>query len=470
MRAYFNKVSPIRWLAWSAMLTYVILSAVLFRERMLFLDGPHFMVEMINNHGFYTPVLRLSSYITQILPVIGIQAGTDMSSLMLLYSLNISFFYFGVFIILDLIYKDHKLAFALSVFLWIITYDSFFMPVSELPVGISFLLLLVAHFNRSFKLPGHIAHLIAGLLAVHILFSHPLILFPLCFCMLAATLKDKPLISSDKRNAFLIWAGVAMLLLIIRIAFSTNGEMEKVARMEHITENYKSFFLNQPVNHYLKAYLSTTYIAAALLLIFSVGLLMVKRYFRHAALLSAMTLLFTLVYIVSHPEYNVKPFIEIYFLVVAFFISIYVAMFIVEMKQSFIIPIIGCLFIFQIARVIQHGEYFRERTEIYSGLLDEIQEKNLTKVVIPLYNAPMRQIGHPFGAGYESLLLSMLKDPENPMTFSFAVGDSIDPAYLEGKSLSIIINEWYELDISSFDERFNLDSAHEYVAFNPVYE
>jgi len=459
----------LRVIPWLAMLAYITLSVIFFRERMSFLDGPHFLIEMINNQGFFTPFSRYASYVTQILPVIGIRTGMENPAIMLLYSLNISLFYMAVFAILDLLYKNRRLALTFILFLWVITYDSFFMPVSELPVGIAFLLLLIAHFQSNFRPSIINKYLLPGILVLHISCSHPLLLFPLLFGVLSVFVLQQEDISEEKRNAYTAWFAIAMVLIIIRILLFGNGEIEKVGRLQNLMANYNTFFLNQPVNHFLKEYLSTTYLQGTIATGSLLVILLIRKQYRHAVLFLTMSILFVLVYVVSHPEYNVRPFIEIYFLVIAFFIAWYWALLIVESKLKFFIALAAGIILIQTIRIIDHSSYFKTRNEVYSGILEEMKEEGRTKVVIPLYRSPMRMIGYEFGAGYESLLLSMLEEPGTPKTFTFVNADSVSEQYLDENDGYFIVSEWYRVRAGSMHSDFKMSDNVAYQAFYPTF-
>lgn len=159
-------------MAWSAVAAYIVMSLVFFRERMQFLDGPHFLTEMFRTGWFHTPGHRFSGYLTQILPLAGIHLGAGVGTAAFLYSLNTALFACGVFLLLERVYRDSMLSLAWALFLWAVTYDSFYMPVSELPVGLGFLFLLLAHVRRRPAIHGP-SWLLALVYTVHLAAATP---------------------------------------------------------------------------------------------------------------------------------------------------------------------------------------------------------------------------------------------------------------------------------------------------------
>ena len=103
-------------------------------------------------------------------------------------------------------------------------------------------------------------------------------------------------------------------------------------------------------------------------------------------------------------------------------------------------------------------------------VIKQQDELGFDKALIPFYTTPIRTIKYPFGAGYESLLLSTLKADDHPITFSFINNDTIQESAILNSSDRFIVNDWYSRDIQDFEYFYQMDSATGFLKdYEPFY-
>lgn len=471
--------SAARLIAWSAAAVYLVMSVIFFQERILLRDGANFTVGMLNQHGFYLPLHRYAAWVTQFLPVIGIKTGATLNIILLLYSINVALFYSAVIICLDRVYRNYRLMLGAAVFLWVLTYDTFYMPISELPIGIAFVFLWLAqweHYLRSGKSAAALA--VLAVISLHIVFSHPLVLAVLLFLWLAAALTTD-LNSLPGSRALLKPIALLAALLFIKVLLTGSGmygDWSKLGKLENFLLNYRGLFLNQEANFYFKTYLVTSHLNGLLVMTFLLTVLLIRREYRHIVLLAGCSGLFTGVYLVTHPEFHIRLNIEVYFLVVAFYLAWYMAYaaFSGAAGRRVVLAAAFALICVQAVRAARHHGFFVERNAVITDILDQMQEQQVDKAVIPFYKAPMRSILYIGASGNESLLLSRLQDAERTCTFIFVLDDTVDDTGLEELGAAagrFLNNPWENVPLQSYDtDYFRLDPESPYRSFEPVYD
>lgn len=427
--------------AWAAVTAYVALALVFYRERMLFLDGPHFLVELFQTGWFHTPGHRFSGYLIQLLPLAGIRLGAGVEAVAFLYSLNIALFAFAVFLVLERVYGNRLLSLGWAVFLWAITYDSFYMPVSELPIGLGFLFLLVAHFGRRRVFPG-LSWLAPAMYAVHLAASHPLVVFALAFLM-AAALPGTALKESLRLDqCALRWLLFTLALAALRFATGGDTEWEKASRLAGFADQALNLFQGNPVNHHLRIIATSVYLPAVLAGLICVSILVVRRYWSDALLFTAFSVLYVLIFAGTHPDWDVRPFTEIYFLALALPLALYIALLALNLRSRTATAILAVCLILQAARVGAHAGFFRERAGVLEAIALQQHEAGISMAVIPFHRMPVGKIAYPFAAGYESLVVSALAGLQPPVTFTFVHADTVLATDTAGTQGYFLVSDW----------------------------
>jgi len=194
----------------------ILLSIVFAKERVLFLDSAIYLFEIVNTESFHVPYRRFVNVFNQFLPLIGVKLHLKMNVLFFLYSLNIQLLHSVLFLIVAFGLKQRGFALAIPLIQILLCYESFYLPISELAIGISFLVVLIATLRSKDQLNPITFKSVIALLSVIIIFSHPIMVLPISFMLLWSLIdhkKEDELFSAER----LLW--IVLILIIIAQTF-----------------------------------------------------------------------------------------------------------------------------------------------------------------------------------------------------------------------------------------------------------
>lgn len=153
-----------------------VLSLVYWKERQAF-DAGHYLVELINRKFFFIAHGRPAGIVSQVLPLSGIWLQLPLRIIAILYSLGDILWYYLVFVYLAHGLQTRRGIIALLLILSLTVRYSFFCPVTELLQALVLIPVWLCLLGRSFRLQLPLL----VLLTAFILFSHPLLFYPLSF-------------------------------------------------------------------------------------------------------------------------------------------------------------------------------------------------------------------------------------------------------------------------------------------------
>jgi hypothetical protein len=132
-------------------LLLVLLAGALFyyKERMLFIDAPHILFRIINDGELQITEHRYGSFITQMVPLIGMKLHLSLRAVTLLYSASFYLFFLSVALLLIYKFKNYGLAILFGLYLTLFVSATYYWPNNEVHQGIAWLFLVIA-INFSF--------------------------------------------------------------------------------------------------------------------------------------------------------------------------------------------------------------------------------------------------------------------------------------------------------------------------------
>ncbi len=155
-----------------------VLSLFYWKERQAF-DAAHYLIEIINRKFFFMAHGRPVGIFTQVLPVIATWLRLPLKAVAILYSVGDILWYYVLFLWLAYGLKTRQGIISLLLLLSLTVRYSFFCPVTELLQGIALLPVWLNLLSRSFRFRIFILLLLLAL----ILFSHPLLFYPVLFSL-----------------------------------------------------------------------------------------------------------------------------------------------------------------------------------------------------------------------------------------------------------------------------------------------
>ena len=150
-----------------------VLAAVFYRERMAMVDGAGYTLELLTTEGFMTPHSRWAAGLTQWLPLLGIQFGCSLKTVMILFSVNFVLLYYLEFLFCVYICKKPEWGWAILLLHLLVLNRVYFWPVSEMFQAMVHALVLGAWWSSAQRFRWWQFLPVLALMVLTILFTHP---------------------------------------------------------------------------------------------------------------------------------------------------------------------------------------------------------------------------------------------------------------------------------------------------------
>jgi hypothetical protein len=193
-----------------------LLSLVYWKERQAF-DAGHYLVELINRQFFFVAHGRPIGVVSQWLPLLAVWLHLPLKAVALLYSIGDILWYYLVFLLLAHGLQTRRGIITLLLMLSLTVCYSFFCPVTELLQALVLIPVWQCLLERSFRLRLPLLILLTAL----ILFSHPLLFFPLSFAFVWHLLhreKAGALFRADQHRVEGVTAGAILVFTALKFA------------------------------------------------------------------------------------------------------------------------------------------------------------------------------------------------------------------------------------------------------------
>jgi hypothetical protein len=157
-----------------------LLSLAFYKERMIFSDASFYLFTMVKDNGFAIFHNRFIAVIPQLLPSLAVKLSLTLQTIMVLYSLSFILYAAFLYVICGSFLKDKRHALVILMIQFLITADTFYWTLSELPLG---LILMVCLFSLLSQKQNKIflCWVVLIVLMPVLAFSHPFILLPFSF-------------------------------------------------------------------------------------------------------------------------------------------------------------------------------------------------------------------------------------------------------------------------------------------------
>ncbi len=194
-------------------LCLTLLSIYFWKERQAF-DAAHYLFEIIDRKFFYVAHQRPLGIVSQVLPVLGVWLHLPLKAIAILYSLGDIIWYYLLFLLMAYKLETRRGIICLLLILSLTIRYSFFCPVTELLQGLALLPVWLCLLGRSFRFRFPI---LISLMAI-IIFSHPLLFYPLAFTFAWWSLMRaegaKSINSEKSRLPKILWPALVILMAL----------------------------------------------------------------------------------------------------------------------------------------------------------------------------------------------------------------------------------------------------------------
>jgi len=452
----------------SVLMTGVLLvfSVVFYKERMLFLDGPHNLFLIINDGHFHIEEHRYGSFITQLLPILGYRLHLPLQWVMMLYSASFNLFFLAVVLLLVFRFREYNLAILFGLYLTLFASATFYWPNNEVHQGTAWLLLVYAlnFFVARKNITSIIAvplFLVSFYLAIC---THPLIVSEALFLWFFFRIGKINWPFSKKQS--IIYTVVLFGLVIYKLYVGMHSGYDST-KMEYVTgfrvSLLKDIINSRQLQFFLHSSLTNYWLFAVLFISGLIALMMQRKY-----LLAIITLLsaagYLLLVCITFRDDNSNVFyIESeYMPMTVICCAAFVYFVLPALRKKTGIMLLLILFIVRAGYIIHAAPAFMNRVAILERINGKMKDKSIAKAIITsLPHEADSTLLMNWGAPVESIFLSKIKGENPQRTFIFLSPDEIQSFNTSSKDT--LLGCWEKRPFSRLNSfYFQLDTTETY--------
>ncbi|HYD22104.1 MAG TPA: hypothetical protein VEB40_11560 [Flavipsychrobacter sp.] len=416
----------------------LVLAAVFFyKERTILLDNSLFLFDMLKDDTFCIQRNRFIVVLPQLLPMLAAKLSLSLKWVMIAYSAGYMLYHFGCYCLCGLL-KNYRMGIALLLVNTLIVAHAFFWHLSELSLGISLLFPFFALFaDVQHKLARPVQYVLMAAGLVTIVFSHPLIVFPLFFISAFLWLSKKIVV--DKRQLFAVCLVFLTVLVLKTIFFADSYETDSAGLVKNFISLFPGYFSTYSNTRFFSNWFYIFYWLPVLFIIVSAFYAM-KRQWLKLILVSGACIAYSQVVNISYPGYNTPDFYwENMYTALCVFLALPMVydLFPALSRWKAAVPAL-CLLIVCTAllRINMLRHDYRGRIDWYRGYLDRYRNE---KMMVTMYNKPQETIIMEWASPYEFWLLSTL---EKDTTASIIIHKNVEEVGWAWENYRAFVTTW----------------------------
>lgn len=461
---------PLAWISVVVVALLCVLSAVYYRERMLFIDAPHNLFLIINEGRFHIEEHRYGSFVSQLLPFAGYKLHLPLRALMILYSVNFNLFFLAIMLLLVFRFRNFSLSLLYGFYLTMFVSATFFWPNNEVHQGMGWLLLafaVVMQLSRNGS-KNYILYPVFVLLFYLAIWTHPLIML-VCLYLWFFLLSGQIDWSFGRLQTALL---TLILVVLSLIKFNTGMhhgyDSSKIEMVTHFQfKNVLAVFRSPQLRFFLDHLTGNYWL---LLVVFVSG--MVQLFRKKRIVLAILTLLaasgyLLLICITFADVQNNLFYMESEYMPLAVICSAPFVYFVLPVwNKRLSIAFLCLVFSVRIGYIVQAAPVFSGRVGLMEKIRVKMKEKHITKAAIcGLDGVTESQLVMSWGAPVESIFISGLHRDQPQETFIFQTEDEIRGFHTEGKDT--LLGCWEKRPFSKLNQDyFQPDRATKYQIIN----
>ena len=412
----------LRFLGYFFWIVLFVFSLLFYSERVLTADCAFQLMDIVNNESFQIYNYRFTSVFSQVLPLSGLHLGLPFKWVLIGYSVSFILIYGFIYHLIVHVFKNDYLGWVLIFFFSLLVFDSFYYPVAELKIGITFLLLFFAILLNWPQPRNPVILFLLIFLLFPVIFTHRLVFLFFLFLLVFLLLHD-----SGFRNKYVfLLFGFSLLLLIGHMAYFTNwydaSKQEEFIR--HLNKYYPNYFSIPSNATFLKNCWRFYYFFPLLLSGVIMGYL--YSYFRKSKavkfpLLKLILVLgfcigYLLLVHIGSPETFHRFYHETNYLPLSIIVTIPILF---DFIPKFVTPKyltegFGIILLIRLSTIYFNHMPFEKKLDWMAAQMNVLENQN--KLIIAAEKVPNKIYSMNWAMPYESLLLSKLVDAENLKT------------------------------------------------------
>ncbi len=458
--SFYDASSWPRRLGYGALFMLLILSAIFYQERTLFIDIAYQTFLMINEGTIQVQVYRFGAAIVQALPLLAIKMDMPLRVVLWLYSVSFPLVYLLFYWLIVRVLRNDYLGLSLVFLFTLITFDGFYWATSELQQGLAFLLVTFAFIRRYQHLDrwGHWVFLVPA--SVAIVFYHPLVFIPFYFLWGYFWLSER----STRHWRYIAIAVLMAVALVVKSKVGANWyDNSKYELFQQHWSDWGSKLWAMPANFkFLKNCLYYWY-GFPILFFLMIGHYLWHRQWWRPLWITGFSVAYVLLVNLSSPDAPYQFYAEVNYMPLVIFVAV---PFLHDLAPR-LSPRIwhGVLLAFLLLRLgtitLHHQPYTQRLDWLRSQLAEGQAQHNTNRYLLPASPELTERLKMTWGVAYETLLLSSLDGPEHTQTLVILP----DPARYE-KQLTEnhwFISELIEYPVAEIDGRYYQLGVGKYV-------
>lgn len=440
-----------RWMGYGSLGLLVILAAIFYQERSLFIDIAYQTFLMIKDGTVQVQVYRFGSAIVQVLPLLAIKLGLPLKLVLLSYSLSFTLLFLVFYWIIVRVLKNDYMGWVLVFLFTLIVYDAFYWATSEYQQGLAFLLVVFAFILKYPKLDRLQQWGLLVPCTVALAYYHPLVFIIFMFLWVFFLLRN-----SDLRHwRYWMLLGIMFLVVGLKSKFSGNWYDDNKYRIffDNLRAHFPNYFAFESHQKFLQDVVQHWYFLPLFLLVIIIWYIQ-KRAWLKLGWVLAFSFGYLMLLHISSPSATYRFYAEVNYMPLSIVLMIPFLFDIVpnvKNKKLLLFLFAGIVFLRLTIIALHHKPYTDRLTWIESQLEENTSEKR-NRLLYELDATKRDTLLMTWGVAYESLLLSAMEHPDSAKTLVILPkGKRYDQAL---QSDTLFVTELIEYPIDKVDGQY----------------
>ena len=439
------------YIAASTFITLLVFSILFYKERTCIIDAAYQLFSILKDDNYAIQANRFGAFFIQSFPLVGSKLGASIKTIAIMYSMSFVILPFIIFMIIHLVFKNYKVSTAYLLFVVIMTTHTFYWIQSELIQAIAFLFIIIALLDdqlNSIKEPPNYYWILICVLGFTVAFTHPLILFPVCFVLVYYynRFQDK------RKHVYSVGIIYFSFFIIKTLFFKSSYDSQAMEAVKNFTTLFPNYIYIKSNQNFLKYFLHDYYLVILLLCISLIYYFKQKDYKKLITILTFF-LGYSLLMNVCYPNGADQFYLESQYLVLGFFVAICFGFDIINKIKSYYLQhlLISIICIISIIRIYNTHEIYTNRLNWNRYLLTSTENLKNKKLIIPSKKTHTYNLFMTWASPYEYWLLSTI---ENGVSRSIIIEEKPGEFDWALPSNNSFITRWGIFDYSSLDNKY----------------